>query len=641
MEEAKLTRVYTSGIEVTGDETEGPRPIAGTAAEEAAGLRSPFVFQGTPGEAEQRFPELEPGLEAGLRSVLTTPLVNADRVVGAMSLSSTRPDAYGERELDLADRVGFLIAGPLVAALASGEHQPESEELATLAEIGRTVTSSVDIGEVYDRVAALVRKLVAFDRIVIWTVDLQRENLIASYVQGEGSPGTERGRAFPLTSPAAQGVLGATSGATVVEEAVGAVAGRFPDLLEDDSAQRPSMLLVPLVSGGETAGMLSLRSAAGRAYTDRDVALGERIGDQIAGAVANAQVYIECKQVEEAVREVLERLDLAVGGSGDGLWDWKVREGEVWWSPRIKEMLGLGEEKKDGGPRGWEARVHPEDRDRVLRAVDDHLDRKVPYDVEYRLATGTGGVRWFSDRGQAIRDESGTAVRMSGSLRDITEAKDPEARGHSGSVDLRGPLAAVEDFKQNVLEGRAALRDEDGEVLVTRLAPASRRLSELISDLRTMSWAMDSELRREPVDLSAIARSVVRKLRKTQVRRGMTVSIERGVTADGDSRLLRLVIESLLDNAWKYTGKHDRASIKFGATTQDSKQVYYVRDDGAGFDMEQASRLFGLFQRLHPAEEFEGTGVGLATVRHIVRRHGGTVWAEGRVEQGATFFFSL
>ena len=100
-------------------------------------------------------------------------------------------------------------------------------------------------------------------------------------------------------------------------------------------------------------------------------------------------------------------------------------------------------------------------------------------------------------------------------------------------------------------------------------------------------------------------------------------------------------MESLLDNAWKYTGKHDRASIKFGATTQDAKQVYYVRDDGAGFDMEQADRLFGLFQRLHPAEEFEGTGVGLATVRHIVRRHGGSVWAEGRVEQGATFFFSV
>ena len=525
MEEAKLTRVYTSGMEVAGDETEGPRPIAGTAVEEAAGLRSPFVFQGTPGEAEQRFPELEPGLEAGLRSVLTTPLVNADRVVGAMSLSSTRPDAYGERELDLAERVGFLIAGPLVAALASGQHQPESEELATLAEIGRTVTSSVDIGELYDRVAALVRKLVPFDRIVIWTVDLQRENLIASYVQGEGSPGTEQGRAFPLTSPAAQGVLGVGSGATVVEESVDAVAGRFPDLLEDASAERPSMLLVPLVSGGETVGMLSLRSAPGRAYTDRDVALGERTGDQIAGAVANAQVYIECKQVEEAVREVLERLDLAVGGSGDGLWDWKVREGEVWWSPRLKEMMGLDKKQKDGGPRGWEGRVHPDDRERVLRAVDDHLERKVPYDVEYRLATGAGDVRWFSDRGQAIRDESGTAVRMSGSLRDITEAKDPGGHGHSGPVDLRRPLAAVEDFKQNVLEGRAARQDEDSDLLVTRLAPASRRLAELIGDLRSMSSAMDSELRREPVDLSAVARSVVRKLRKTRARRGMTVSI--------------------------------------------------------------------------------------------------------------------
>jgi GAF domain-containing protein len=130
----------------------------------------------------------------------------------------------------------------------------------------------------------------------------------------------------------------------------------------------PKMLIVPLVSGGETVGILSMGTEKPKTYTRRDMALAEKVGRQIAGPVANAQVYVECKRVEEAVREAVERLDLAIWGSGDGLWDWKISEDEVWWSPRFKELVGFQDDKGDGGTEYWKSHLHPEDRERVLGA---------------------------------------------------------------------------------------------------------------------------------------------------------------------------------------------------------------------------------------------------------------------------------
>ena len=403
------------------------------------------------------------------------------------------------------------------------------------------------------------------------------------------------------------------------------------------------MLLVPLILGDETIGLLSLGSRMPDAYAGRHVKVAGRIGAQIAGAVANAQVYLECKQVEESVREAVGRLDLAIQGSGDGLWDWKIIENEVWWSSRFKELVGCRHAEEDGGYRGWEARLHPDDRELVLQAISDHLMRKIPYDVEYRIRTSSGEYRWFSDRGQAIWDESGRAIRMSGSLRDIGGPEPDKERlpGYTEPLDLRVPLATITGFKQAMLASRASERDADGSVFVTRLQAASQRMALLTGDLQTLSWAMDSEVRREPVDLSAMARSIIRKLRQARGKRKITFSIDKGLVVEGDARLLGVMMENLLDNAWKYTGKRVSARVEVGVTQQDGQKVYYVRDDGVGFDIAHAGRLFRLFQRLHSQAEFEGTGLGLVTVRHIVRRHGGSVWAEGQVDRGATFFFTL
>lgn len=219
--------------------------------------------------------------------------------------------------------------------------------------------------------------------------------------------------------------------------------------------------------------------------------------------------------------------------------------------------------------------------------------------------------------------------------------KELEAFSYSVSHDLRAPLRSIDGFSQAILEDYGGKLDEAGKDGLQRVRAAATRMGLLIDDLLKLSRVTRAEMRREPSDLSAIAKSIAQSLAETEPGREVKFKIEDDLTADGDPRLLRVALENLLRNAWKYTSRHDRAQIEFGRSEQNGKPVFYVRDDGAGFDPQYADRLFGAFQRLHGVNEFPGTGIGLATVQRIIRRHGGEIWAEAEVEKGATFYFSV
>jgi PAS domain S-box-containing protein len=219
--------------------------------------------------------------------------------------------------------------------------------------------------------------------------------------------------------------------------------------------------------------------------------------------------------------------------------------------------------------------------------------------------------------------------------------KELEAFCYSVSHDLRAPLRSIDGFSQALLDDHADRLDAEGQDCLRRVRSASQRMSRLIDALLGLSQVTRSEMRREPVDLSRLARAVAADLARTQPDRQVEWHVAEGLVANGDAPLVRLLLENLLGNAWKFTSKNPRARIELGATEYDGAPAFFVRDDGAGFDMAYADRLFGPFQRLHEATEFEGTGIGLATVRRIVHRHGGRVWAESAVEQGATFYFTL
>ena len=219
--------------------------------------------------------------------------------------------------------------------------------------------------------------------------------------------------------------------------------------------------------------------------------------------------------------------------------------------------------------------------------------------------------------------------------------KELEAFSYSVSHDLRAPLRALDGFSEALLTSYAERPlDERGRDYLQRIRRASQRMGRLIDDLLKLSRIARSEMRRERVDLGAVARRIVEELRETDPQRRVTVVVS-DMIAHVDPRLVEIALRNLIGNAWKFTSRRPEPTIEIGSQGVDGERVYFVRDDGAGFDMAYAEQLFGAFQRLHDAREYEGTGIGLATVARIVARHGGRVWAEASVGVGATFYFTL
>lgn len=217
-----------------------------------------------------------------------------------------------------------------------------------------------------------------------------------------------------------------------------------------------------------------------------------------------------------------------------------------------------------------------------------------------------------------------------------------EAFSYSVSHDLRAPLRAIDGFSQVLIEDYAGQLDEQGKKYLERVRLATQRMGYLIDDMLTLSRLTRTEMRREPVDLSAIAAEVLADLQRTDPERTVECRIESGLVAEGDAQLLRVALVNLLGNAWKFTGKTTNPRIEFGVNRSDTGTMeFFVRDNGAGFDMAYAEKLFGVFQRLHPVSDFPGTGIGLVTVQRILHRHGGKIRGVGVPDQGATFYFTL
>ncbi|MGD8498295.1 MAG: PAS domain-containing protein, partial [Chromatiales bacterium] len=276
------------------------------------------------------------------------------------------------------------------------------------------------------------------------------------------------------------------------------------------------------------------------------------------------------------------------------------------------------------------------------------------YDVHYRPwhdaaghLLGTIGVAVDdTERAQAQQALSEYREHLEDLVEDRTEAlravnEELEAFSYSVSHDLRTPLRAIDGFSQALIEDYAADLDETALDYLARVRGAAQRMGELIDDLLQLSRVTRHELHFEPVNLSAEAEAVVAELRAAEPEREIDIRIRETPPVEGDKRLLRVLLANLIGNAWKFTGRTEGARIELDYNHTDGEDVYAVRDNGAGFDMRYADKLFGAFQRLHRSDEFEGTGIGLATVRRVLNRHGGRVWAEGAPGEGATFYFTL
>jgi PAS domain S-box-containing protein len=216
-----------------------------------------------------------------------------------------------------------------------------------------------------------------------------------------------------------------------------------------------------------------------------------------------------------------------------------------------------------------------------------------------------------------------------------------ESFSYSVSHDLRSPLRGIDGFSQALLEDYTACLDETGKDYLNRLRGASQKMGELIDGLLKLSRLTRSEMHPEKIDLSALAEDISARLQETHPDNRVQIIIAPGLSAEGDPQMLRVLLENLLGNAWKFTRKTPRARIEFGSAINDGVPTFFIKDNGAGFDMAYQDKLFGAFQRLHDTTDFPGTGIGLATVQRIINRHGGNIRAEGAVGKGAAFYFTL
>jgi len=350
---------------------------------------------------------------------------------------------------------------------------------------------------------------------------------------------------------------------------------------------------------------------------------------------------------------------LATQAGGIGIWDWDVPANVMLWDEGMQRLYGIGAEEFPRNIEGWELRLHQEDQAAKRAEIAQALRGEKDFDTEFRAVWPDQSVRHIKAHALVQRDGSGRPLRMLGTNWDITELKhvarklqqsqaslemankELVAFSYSVSHDLRSPLRGIDGWSLALLEDYSDRLDEKGRGYLQRVRSETQRMGQLIDDLLQLSRVTQTEMRPAPVDLSGVAGNIGVRLREQEPGREVDLTIQPGLSARGDEGLLRAALSNLFENAWKFTRKRSPAVIEFGRTELANGSCFFIRDNGAGFDMAYASKLFAPFQRLHRITEYPGTGIGLATVQRVVQRHGGRIWAEAHVERGATFYFTL
>ena len=402
------------------------------------------------------------------------------------------------------------------------------------------------------------------------------------------------------------------------------------------------------------------------AIIDVEVTTGVVQFDHRDARLAIAANITERKQMEEALRESDEKLRLLVGGVQEYAILMLDLEGRVTtWNEGAERIKGYRAEEIIG--QHFSKFYTPDAAALGKPALElKKAAEQGRFEEEGWRVRKDGSRFWASVVVTPLRDRTGQLRGFAKVTRDITERKrieeqlerqrseltrsnteliaankELEAFSYSVSHDLRAPLRSIDGFSLALLEDYEEKLDAEGKDNLHRVRAATQRMGVLIDDLLDLSRVTRAGMKVQKVDLSAMGRAVAAELKNSQPGRRTEFHIQEGLEAHADSNLMRIALENLLENGWKFTSKRESACIEFGQTNNNGSRVYFVRDDGAGFDSARATRLFGAFQRFHDKNDFPGTGVGLATVQRIVQRHGGRIWAESVPGKGATFYFTL
>lgn len=634
-----MTTLYLSGANVPAWAPGRVRPLAGSPTEWVVNNRRGLLLGDESEQATlERFPNQDPGMAASLRWLVAVPLVSRNEVIGSMHFRVSKPGIYTENSLDLAERVAAQIAGAVANSIlyakqretqAALEESVREEhrlalENALFAEIGRVISASLDIDDVYEDFAAQVQRLITFDRISLSLLDDAKETLTNAYVLGVEAPGRQVGARFAIAgSPAEAAVVSRTT--TLVQGSADVLSARFPSIVFN----MPSILIAPLMFKNDVVGLLVARSLQENAYTQRDVDLLTQVAAQIAPAVVNSRLFAE-----------QSRLATFPMHNPNPVIETDLQGNVTYCNPiaaqRFPSLQDIG-------------RRHP-----ILAGLDEII-----------ADLSTGGAPFHSretDVGEETYQQRIVYIPTINQMRiysnDITPRKraqeklaqqaDELARSNAelqefayvASHDLQEPLRVISGFVQLLSDRYTEQLDETGQEFIGYVVDGSERMKVLINDLLDYSRVGTQGRELEPLESAGALEQAMSNLRVAIAESGARVTHDRLPRVNGDFNQLSQVFQNLISNAIKFRSD-DAPKIHVTCVALGESCVVSVTDNGIGIDPRHADRIFGMFKRLHGRGEYPGTGIGLAICSKIVERHAGKIWVESEPGKGATFSFTL
>jgi PAS domain S-box-containing protein len=424
------------------------------------------------------------------------------------------------------------------------------------------------------------------------------------------------------------------------------------------------------ILSGEYNAMLEQIEKMAKSLREANIELEEKVKSRTSElSNANDTLRIEVTERKKAQEELIRTREFIESGQKIahlGSWEWNVRSNLITWSDELFRIYGLEHWMGVSTLEDTKEYIIPEDRNIYSETIKKALTDLQPYELYFRIKRKDSKIRTLYTKGNVETDDANVPLRIWGATQDVTETKEAEQEisklnqnlkeklselevankelesfSYTVSHDLRAPLRAINGFTQIIMQKYNDKLDDEGKRFLGIVTDNAKKMGQLIDDLLAFSRLGKKEIQKSKLDTNELVNSILLEIDKSQWNANAKITVKELMPVLGDRALLHQVFYNLITNSLKYSAKTPEPVIEIGSWTEGNESIFYVKDNGVGFDMKFYDKLFKVFQRLHSPEEFEGSGVGLAIVNRIVTKHGGKVWAEGKVNEGATFYFSL
>ena len=639
LEAGTVTTLYQSGANIPAWAPGMVRALANSPTEWVAkNARGLLLSPDSPHTLEELFANQAPVMDMGLRWLVAVPLISRNEVIGTLHFRSSDADAYSESCLDLAERIASQIAGALANSLLYAKQMETQavleetlrfehrlvQEQTLFAEIGRIISSSMDIDDVYEDFANQVQQLITFDRISLAHFYKEDDTLVNAYVSGLEAEGRRVGERFSIADTPAEDAI-YTAQTLLVQGSADVLKARYPSMVFHNMR---SVVMAPLIFKNEVIGLLNVRSLKENAYGQRDIDMLTQVARQIAPAIANTLLYAQQSRLAtfpmHNPNPVIEaNLDGTIAYSNPiarqrfpNLQDMGPRH------PIMAEIDEIIEELTSGGA------FHS----REIDVGDETYQQRIVY------IPAINQIRIYSNditpRKRAQEKLARQADELARSNAELQEF------AYVASHDLQEPLRVISGFVQLLSDRYGGELDETADEFIGYVVDGTERMKILINDLLEYSRVGTRGRPLEPVESSSALENAMANLRVAISEANAKVTHDRMPKVQGDINQLSQLFQNLISNGMKFHGDK-RPEIHISSVQVGESYVMSVSDNGIGIDPQHNERIFGMFKRLHGRGEYPGTGIGLAICSKIVERHQGKIWVESELGNGATFSFTL